>query len=462
MLRCATTRALPALVALAFLPAVQAQAAEPVVSGADARTRLELTIYNQDLALVREVRDVALPAGVATVEFRDVPARIDATSLRIDGGDGFTLLEQNYEYDLLSRSRILEKYVGRDLAWLQDDGSRIEGTLLGMNDGPVFRVDGGIVFDVPGRLQLPALPADLRDRPTLVWRVEGDKGRTRQIDASYLTGGIGWHADYILDLDAAGRRAGLQAWVTLDNRSGASYRDAVLRLVAGDIHRAAEPPRPEYMVAMADAAGRAKGFTEQAMYDYHLYTLGRPTDLKDRQVKQISLFERDGVPVERRYRLPPDRGFGRGDADGAVEVSYHFINSEKAGLGVPMPAGVVRVYGAADGGRQLLGEDRLGHTPRDEQVGITVGNAFDVVGERVVVSSERVGSNGERRKVRVTLRNHKTEDITVEVDESVWGDWDVKASTLPARRVSATELAFDAPVPAGAETVVEYTVEINR
>lgn len=434
------------------------------VSEAAGRRTLDLTVYNHDLALVRESRDLDLPGGPVRIEFRDVPARIDPTSLRVEGGPGFGLLEQNYEFDLLSRERILQKYVGRELTWLQEDGTSVTGTLLGMNDGPVFRVDGRVVFEVPGRLALPDLPADLRERPTLVWLAQTDKARKPRVEASYLTGGISWKTDYVLDLDAGGRRAALQAWVTLDNQSGAGFAAATLRLVAGDVNRV-RAPSPRVMHDMMEMAAPAagKGFSEQALYDYHLYTLDRPVDLKDRQIKQINLFERDGVPVERLYRLRADAAVARsGDGLLPVEVAYRFRNDKDAGLDLPLPAGIFRVYGDSDGGRQLLGEDSIDHTPKGEAVRLTVGRAFDVVGERVVERTERLGERGQRLVVKVVLRNHKTEAVTVEVSERAWGEWEITASSLPVRRLGATEFAFDVPVPADGESVLTYTIEMNR
>ncbi len=452
---------MPALAAL-FLAAAGGAPAADLPCAADARTALELTIYNSDLALVREVRRFELPEGTTRLAFQDVPAGIDPASLRVDGGRGFSLLEQNYEFDLVSRERILEKYVGRELAWLQEDGSTVTGTLLGVSSGPVYRVDGRIVFEVPGRIALPALPEDLRDRPTLVWLVESDERRTTDVEASYLTGGVSWKADYVLDLEPDGRSAALQAWVTLDNRSGASYAGATVRLVAGDINRIG----PEIMpVMMADAAGRnagAKGFVEEALFDYHVYTLQRPADVKDRQIKQIALFSSDRVPVTRLYSTSAAPTSRRGDAPRPVEVAYRFANDQASGLAVPLPAGTVRVYGQSGEARQFLGEDRIEHTPRDESVELTVGRAFDIVSEPTLVRSERVGESGERRTMRVDLRNHKDEPVTVAVADAAWGEWTVTESTHPVRRIDARRLAFDVAVPAGGGARLEYTLEVRR
>jgi len=442
-------------------------AGDVVLSDAGARSRLDVTVYNHDLALVREVRTVAVPAGTFTLEFREVPSQIRPATLLVTGGEraGFELLEQNYEFDLISPDKILEKYVGRPLAWIQEDGSRIEGELLAVTSGPVFLVDGEILFEVPGRLALPSLPADLRARPTLVWLARAAEAGETRVEASYLTGGIGWEADYVLQLDAEGRKADLQAWVTVNNKSGAAYADANLLLVAGDVNQA--PPQRREMVYMAAEVAKADaGFAEESLYDYHLYTLQRPTTIKDNQLKQISLYEAEGIAVEKHYRLRSDthyfRTLGRLRDVSKVAVSYSFVNSEDNRLGMPLPAGVVRVYGVSgSGSRQLLGEDRIDHTPRDEEIELTVGNAFDIVAERVRTDARKLADNLFRTSFEITLRNHRDEDVTVEVIEPVGGFWEVVDSSLPARKVDASTLAFDVPVPADGETVLKYTVEVR-
>lgn len=452
--------------ALQAAAALAAEIPATIVSNADARRGVDVTVYNRDLALVRETRAVDLPSGTFRLEFRDVPAQIDPVTLLVNapGDKTFDLLEQNYEFDLMSRQRILEKYVGRDLSWIQEDGKRVQGTLLGMSDGPVFRVGGEVVFDVPGRLALPALPANLRDRPTLVWlATSGRKGAT-DLEASYVTHGLSWQADYVLQLDAAGQRADLQAWVSVDNRSGGAFNDARLLLVAGDINQVA--PKAAMMADMAVMATREAGFVQEQLYDYHMYTLQRPTTLLDNQIKQIALFEAQGMKVERQYRLAGQeyyfRGMGEMAQDPPVEVYYTFANRAGNALGKPLPAGVVRVYGkSASGGRQLLGEDRINHTPVDETVQLHTGNAFDIVAKRVRTDSSRVGDDRYRYSFAITLRNHKSEAVTVDVREPVGGTWEVKASSLPAKKVDASTLAFAVPVAAGGETVLTYTVEVR-
>jgi len=449
-----------AFLGLAALVPPLAGAADPgpVFSEQKDRVGLNLTVYNRNLALVRETRDVRLPGGPFTLEYRDVPSAIRPATLLVEGGAKIELVlfDQNYEYDLMTPEKVMEKYVGRPVAWILEDGSRREGRLLGLNGKPVWEVDGNIMFDVPGRLVLPDLPADLRARPTLVWNGSSRSGGQTRLETSYLTGGLDWHCDYVLQLDKSGQEAGLQAWVTLDNHSGAAFGQARLQLVAGDLNLVTGPRDRPVAMEISDKlrAARASSFQEETLYDYHLYTLDRPVDLKDNQTKQVSLFEKEGIAITSRYRLDgaPQyyRGLGRLEGNEKVRVYYAFDNRQSNGLGIPMPAGTIRIYGqAASGGRQLLGEDRVEHTPKDEEIELLAGNAFDIVAERVRLKAEKIGSSTWRTTMRVTLRNHKGDDVEVDVREPVSGDWNLLESTYPGQRLSAGELGFKVPVPAG-------------
>ena len=455
----------PFLVGTAVAPAADDQF---IASGEGDRERIDVTVYNMDLALVREVRRVTLPQGDFSFEFRDVPSRINPVTLLVSssGKSGLELYEQNYEFDLMSPDKILQKYVGRELTWIQEDGTRKTGTLLGMMNGPVYRVDEEIVFEMPGRLALPKLPENLRARPTLVWLAHADQGGSAAVETSYLTGGFSWHADYVLQLDEDGTTAGLQAWVTVENRTGASFRDANLLLVAGDINQV-RPSRDK--MVMMQAAGRAPSppsFQEETLYDYHMYTMQRPTDLLDNQIKQISLFDVAGLKMTKHYKLRAMphffRGVGRLHDKSKVAVSYSFENTKDNQLGMALPAGVFRVYGrSSSGSRQLLGEDRIDHTPEKETIELTIGNAFDIVAERVRTNSEKLADNLYRTTFEITIRNHRKDDVVVEVTEPVGGYWEVVSESLPHRKVNAAELAFDVPVPADGETVLAYTVQVK-
>jgi len=440
-----------------------------LISAATDRQEIDVTVYNQNLALVRDVRSADLPEGEFLLEFQDVPAQIEPRSLLVEssGRTSLYIMEQNYEFDLMSQGKILEKYVGKELSWIQEDGERIQGHLLGISAGPVFEVGEEIVFEVPGRIALPTLPENLRARPTLVWRAKTQRQGTAQVEASYLTRGLSWSADYVLQLDPAGSEADLQAWVSLDNQCGATFTEAKLLLVAGEIHQA-PPPRqmfaqPERFKATAELA---PGVSEETLYDYHLYTLPGRSTLKDAQIKQISLFEASGVGVERRYRLASSPSFYQGGGEKTskqkVRVYYAFQNREDNNLGLPLPAGIFRVYGmASSGSRQLLGEDRITHTPKDEEVELQVGVAFDLAAERERMNYRRVSDRVHESTFKITIRNHKEEDVVVEVLESVGGDWQVLDANQPYEKLSSTQIRFDLPVPADGEAVLTYKVQVT-
>lgn len=451
-----------------FMACLAAQAGDAVISESNDRQLLELTVYSQNLALIREVRGVALPSGTFALEFRGVPQQVRPATLLVEGRGrtGLVILEQNYEFDLMSREKILEKYVGREIAWIQEEGERIEGRLLGMAAGPVYEVDGEVVFEVPGRIALPQLPENLRARPTLVWRAQTERRGQADLDVSYLTGGLSWSADYVLQLDPLGTQADLKGWVTVENRSGAGYSEARLQLVAGDIN-VVRPAMVRREVMYMDAPMKAAPAMEtETLYDYHLYTVPWTTSLPDNSSKQVSLLEASGIEVERRYIVRAHSGFFRGGDPTAhrqdVWVNYEFANREQNRLGMALPAGIVRVYGqAGDGKRQLLGEDRILHTPRNEIVTLRVGKAFDVVAERVRMDYRRVSDRVHRTQWEITLRNQKNEDITVEVREPVGGDWEVLSSSQTYQKVSAQEILFRVPVPKEEKAVLTYTVQVT-
>lgn len=463
-------RMLALLAGLLLLVAGQGTAADEstVRSGAETRSDLSLTIYNHGSALVREVRQVDLPDGLSFLEFADVPTLVDPRTLLVEtDGRPLRLMEQNYEFDLMSREKILEKYVGRELAWIQEDGRRVSGRLLGMARGPVFEVDGEVVFEVPGRLALPSLPENLRARPTLVWKVDARGAGRRGLDVSYLSGGISWAADYVLQLDRTGKTGDLQAWVSVDNRSGAAYADAQILLLAGDVHRAGGPPEfADTLMEMRATAAYAPGVKEETVSDYHLYTLPDRVVLKDASVKQLSLFTAQGVRVHKRYRVDAGAQYFQRQSSGAqkqtVRVYHEFENDSDNGLGLPLPGGVVRVYGeSSSGARQLLGEDRIDHTPREERISLYTGDAFDLVVERTHTDYRKRGDRVFENAFRVSLRNRGETDVTIELDERAGGEWAVIQSTHDPVKVDAHSFRFDVPVKAGGETVLEYRVVVT-
>lgn len=450
------------------LQAADDPAREGIISRAEDRQDIALTVYNADLALVRETRRLDAPAGEFIVEFQDVPTAINTRSLLINvtSGAPLEILEQNYEYDLMSKQKILEKYVGRPLSWIKEDGSRIDGTLLGMADGPIFEVGGEIVFEVPGRIALPDLPENLRARPTLIWQVDSSKKGERLLDVSYLSGGINWSADYVLDVTPDATRGEIQAWVTVDNRSGAGYEDAELMLLAGDINTV----RPQQM-EMADVSykiGAARmAPTVEKVHDYHLYTMPRRMTIKDREVKQLSLFSAGNIQVQKRYMLESHPVYYTRSSPGPtkekVSVIYTLELSRENNLYRALPAGTVRIYGSsASGARQLLGTDAIDHTPRGEKLDLRVGKAFDIVAERKHLDHKQKSDTVYENTYEITLRNHGEHAVTVEVVEAVGMNWEILESSHKAQRLDAGNLLFMVDVPAEKEAKVIYRIQVTR
>lgn len=316
-----------------------------------------LTIYNGNFGLVKDVRETRLPLGDAEAQYRDVAAQIDPTTVHLrslSDPTGLRILEQNYEYDLLTSEKLLEKYVGGTVRLYQSDGTYHEARLLSTR-GPVFEINGQIHLGSHGRLVLPALPDNLVARPTLVWLLRNRTAGPQRVEASYLTGGVTWKADYVMVLDATDRRAAVTGWVTIDNRSGATYTNAALKLVAGDVHRApdrARLGRALDVAARAPAAEEARReFLSEGLFEYHLYTLDGRTTVKDNQTKQLALMAAGGVSVDKRLYFHGAADFYR-TAYGApvskqkVAVVLELRNSAAHGLGAPLPRGKVRVYKA--------------------------------------------------------------------------------------------------------------------
>ncbi len=449
-------------------------------SEAGDQTALSLTIYNEDLALVRDRRRVTLPEGIVDLALRGVSGRMMAATalLRPLDTQGMEVLEQNFNYDLLTPGKLLEKYVGREIRIRRTHpatGAQWEETarVLSTEEGVVVQVGDHIETDPKGSFLFPDIPADLRDEPTLVTRLRSPAAGARELELSYLTTGLGWKADYVARLDRDARRLDLAGWITLHNESGASYRNARLQLVAGKVHRVR--PRNagfDLMATRAMAAPEMK-VAEEALLDYHLYTLPRPTDLLNRQSKQVALFEAARIPARRSYRLRgAEHYFRQPYADDGnkqpVQVWLTFDNRQESGLGQPLPAGVVRVYQADSQGRlQFVGEDRIGHTPKGKTVRLRLGEAFDITATRRQLEWRKRNVAppyhfGAESRFRIRLHNANPRAVTVTVEEPLFGDWEILDENRPHERVSATLARWKVEVPAEGEAVLDYRVLIRQ
>src|SRR5713226_865223 len=447
-------------------------AAAPVSVTRDDQREVMVTIYNGNLGLVKDLRETRFPTGQTEVQFMDVAALIDPTTVHLKSltdAPGLKILEQNYEYDLLTSQKLMEKYVGRKVRLYQADGTYHEATLLSTN-GPIFEINGQIHMGHYGRLVLPSLPENLVGQPTLVWLLRNQTTRHQRVEAAYLTGGITWKADYVMVLNPADTLSDLTGWVTIDNKSGATYRDTALKLVAGDVNRARDPRREARMMELAAKAAPAdasRDFQSEGFFEYHLYTLDGLTTIKDSQTKQLSLLSATEVPVAKHliYYGAQDyyrNAYGMPISNQKVAVYLEIRNSKENRLGVPLPKGKVRVYKAdRSGSQQFIGEDWIDHTAKDERVRIKMGDAFDVVGSRVQKDYRKLGPGLWEVEWEIALRNHKPEDQAVTVVEPVPGDWQVLASSHPYEKVEAHTLQYKILVPKEGATKLTYRLRIR-
>jgi hypothetical protein len=466
--------AVGAALAATLVGAGAAAAADSRSTPADQKS-VSITIYNDNLGLVKDVRTVSFATGTQNLWFEGVAAQIDPTSVHIvslDAPDALSVLEQNFEYDLISPSRLMEKYLGQtvELVIEHADGKQetVRAKLIGNHEGAVYELeDGRIAVNPGGRVVLPSLPAGLISKPSLVWLLESKRPK-QTVEASYLTGGIGWKADYVVVLSADDKEIDLSGWVTIDNHSGTTYDNASLKLVAGDVNRA----QPEYDFADRAVASpmvtKESRFSEESFFEYHLYTLERKATIKDNQTKQISLLSAESVGVKKLFVVEPQGSywFARYDGIEKPKVGVHLSldNTEKNKMGMPLPKGIIRVYQKdSKDALQFIGEDRIDHTPEDETIRVKMGDAFDVVAERRQMSFE-VLSSGHlyRSSYKVDLRNHKDEAITVSVVENLFGDWTITQSSFKHEKESATRVRFDVAVPAKGAAELTYTVEFRH
>jgi hypothetical protein len=456
-----------------LLGAAPVAGAAPVKITAAEQRDVMITVYNGNLGLVKDVREVRLDPGLIETHFMDVAAQIDPTSVllrSLTDPTGLKILEQNYEYDLLSSDKLLEKYVGKIVRLYQSDGTFHEAKLLS-TAGPVFEINGQIHLGYSGRMVLPSLPENLVAKPTLVWLLRNQTAPTQKVEASYLTGGITWKSDYVMLVNDADSKADLTGWVTIDNKSGATYTSAALKLVAGDVNRARDPRREGRMMELAAKAASVnearRDFVEEGFFEYHLYTLDGRTTLKNQQTKQLALLSAAEVPVVKHliYYGAQDyyrNTYGMPISNQKVAVLLEVKNSAENRLGVPLPKGKVRVYKAdAGGSQQFIGEDWIEHTPKDEKVKIKLGEAFDVVGERTQKDWRKLGSGLWEVEWEINLRNHKKQDQVVTVIEPVPGDWQVLTSTHAFEKPEAHTLQFSLPVPKDGATKLVYRVRIK-
>lgn len=465
------------LVSMMMWGCALAAAQDAVKSTLEDQTGVEVTVYNNNLGLVKDTRDVPLTAGEGELQFMDVASYILPVTVHVkslNGSEAFQVLEQNYEYDLMNYNKLLDKYVGKEIKIIdwnqyQDRKDTVSALLMSNNDNnQVLKIDNEIYLGYPGYRVLPQIPENLIAKPTLMWLYANKTKQTHQLEVSYLTNNIGWKADYVFVLNTDDTGGDLSGWVTIDNKSGATYEDAKLKLVAGEVQRIQAPMENVLYDRVPMSVGaKAQQFAEEGFFEYHIYDLQRKTTIKDKQTKQISLLEAAGVKAEKEFLVYGIQSYFMQyyrpqNPKQPVSVYVKFKNSQENHLGMPLPAGVLRLYKEdSKKSLQFVGEDRIEHTPKDEEVKVKVGEAFDVVAERRQTDFKQLTTQLYETAWEVTLRNHKEEDIVVGIVEPLYGNWQVIERSHAFQKLDAFTIRFDVPVQKDEEVKVTYRIRVG-
>ncbi|MDO9366532.1 MAG: DUF4139 domain-containing protein [Methylotenera sp.] len=447
-----------------------------------------VTIYNNNLALIKDQRKVKLNNGLNNLALRDVSAQIrpETALLRsLSHVSSFSTLEQNFDFDLLTPQKLLEKYVGKNVSIVRVNpatGAEMteQATVLSANNGIVMkignRIETGQIFttEKSGRLVYDNVPTNLRDRPTLVTKLNNKTTAEQTLELSYLTGGLGWKADYVAELNAKEDSIDLSGWVTLTNTSGTSYNNAKLQLVAGDVNRVQDNyPRAMAMRKNIEMVAEASApMTEESLLEYHLYTLDRPTTISDNQNKQVALLSASNVPARKELVLRgADYYYGASYGDLGqkmkVGVFVEFDNKETAKLGLPLPKGTMRVYKKDNqGNAQFVGEDNIDHTPKNEAVRLKLGNAFDVTADKKQTDFKTLprpakGNSMFESAYEIVLKNAKKERVTVTVQEPIPADWKIMKESHPSQKATSNTAVWKVEIPAEGKTTLTYRVQVK-
>ncbi len=448
-----------------------------IVSTEKDRKSVSVTVYNQGMGLVRESRLIKPEKGDFTLRFEDVPSQILPQTVRVKSEENksLTVYEQNYEFDLISQDRLLEKYVGKDVTLypkqkgLQQTNG-IKAKLISNKEGQIYQIGDEIVMGYFGRISVPELPDNLYSKPTLVWKLKNENEKEQLLDVSYQTQGMSWTADYNLMLDKEEEQATVASWITLNNTSGARFENATLQLIAGKVQFAEEPQheytkRPQHyktLMKRSDMVVSAPVFEQENLSEYYLYTLDQPSTIGSNQTKQLKLFQAENIGIKKYFvfeNLPMNDGDEKQFNNASVR--YIFKNTKKNNLGRAIPAGVFRVFKADSKGRQqLLGEENIDHTPENEDIKIKTGYAFDVVanGRRVSQEVFKLGK-GDKTVYSAEFRNRKKEEVEVRFYSQHWGDWNITKSSAKFTKESANRAYFDLILKPNETVTLDYTVE---
>jgi hypothetical protein len=441
-----------------------------------------VTIYNNNLALVKDQRKVNLNSGLNSLALRDVSAQIrpETALLRsLSHAGSFTTLEQNFDFDLLTPEKLLEKYVGKNVTVARiNPATGVEtteqATVLSANNGVVMRIGNRIETGIHGRIIYDDVPSNLRDRPTLVTKLNNKTASAQTVELSYLTSGLGWKADYVAELSPKEDSLDLSGWVTLSNTSGTSYNNAKLQLVAGDVNMVRENyPRPAAMLkTLAMPAEDSAGMAEESLLEYHLYSLDRPTTIAENQTKQVALLSASNIPARKELVLRGadyyySSSFGDLGQKMKVGAFIEFDNKEAAKLGMPLPQGIMRVYKKdSQGNAQFVGEDKIDHTPKNETVRLKLGDSFDVTADKKQTDFKALprpakGNSLFESAYEIVLKNAKKERVTVTVQEPIPGDWKILNENHASQKANSNTAVWKIEIPAEGKTILNYRVQVK-
>ncbi|MGE5498874.1 MAG: DUF4139 domain-containing protein [Syntrophothermus sp.] len=429
---------------------------------------IAVTVYNSNLGVIKDTRTINVKKGISEIAIKDVAQMIDPTSvhMKLDGD----VLEQNYQYDLVNAQKILGKYVDNTVQLINEKGEVIEGKLLsGQGDIVLQKKDGGLIM-IPNltnyRISVGSLPEGLITRPTLLWTVSAKSAKDQDVEISYQTGGMSWHAEYVAVLNENDSQLGLNSWVSIENNSGTAYKNATLKLVAGDINQV-KTREPRNLGIQSDYMMKTEAapqFQEKEFFEYHIYNLQRPATLMNNETKQISLFQADNVKAQKKFLYKSGSSYYYStDSEGNKKVSVvvEFDNKENNNLGMPMPKGKVRVYKSDGKSIEFIGEDMIDHTPREERIKLRIGDAFDVLAEEVQTDNKRLSDKVYEQAYQIKLKNRKKEDITVDVERYLGLNWEIMKSSLDFEKKDAQNIIYHVPVAKNSETTLTFRVRYS-
>jgi hypothetical protein len=458
-----------------FSSAVKAEKNDVSESTADDQINVEVAVYNNNIGLIKETRKLTLPTGSGELRFMGVASHIMPVTVHVSSlnfPNNFSVVEQNYEYDLINADKLLDKYVGKKIkivVWneYQDRKETVEAILLSNNNGQIYKINNEIFIGHPGIKVLSNIPDDLIAKPTLTWLYDNSTTNEHNLEVSYLTNNLGWKADYVVVLSEDDTSGNISGWVTLDNKSGATYKNAHLKLIAGDVNRVTDVSGNKVVMMSHMERRLTPQFEEKPFFEYHIYDLQRETTIKDKQTKQVSLLEAAGVKIQKEFLVEGSQGiftryYQRNNSKQPVNVYIKFMNTEENNLAKPIPEGIMRLYKKDSEGSQLfIGEDRIDHTSVGEEISLKIGEAFDVIAERVQTDYKQISKGLHESEWEITLKNHKDEDVIVNIIEPLTGNWSVINNSHPYTKKDAFTISFDIPVPKDKEVKVKYRLQIG-